>query len=445
MFFDAPLGDFVDRAAARPDLLRQHYAALFADIERRDPALQSMCDPDRGWLTAELDRIEALAIPGARPGLFGVPVGVKDSIVVSGLPTKAGTPVDVGGMLGLPESPAVTALRQAGAVIVAKQATNQFCSSAGPASTQSVRGPAYFAGGSTVGGAVAVAAGFTRLALGSDAGGSIRHPAALAGVAGLRPRKGTISDDGQISGALSGQSTGLLARSADDIATVLELCPSLHVPPREEAAFGKDKPVVGIPETAWIDIDAAAEKALRSAAGRLAELGYEVLPTPLWQTQEAQDDFFLVMRYENWLFHQPLMAAHEDIYEPAVREVMRSGASIEPGQAEAARRRLVDHGKRFFDLARAQGVDILLTPSVPRPDILKDAGTPRELSGIGGRFAAISNIYDIDSITVPVEKAPGSWPRSVMLHGLAVPLRCLLACARGLDLPRAPLGRQEAT
>lgn len=250
--------------------------------------------------------------------------------MVSGLPTRSGTTVDIGAMLELPQSPAVTALQEAGAVIVAKQATNQFCSSAGPAATRSIRGEPYFAGGSTVGGAVAVAAGFTRLAVGSDAAGSIRHPAALAGIAGLRPRKGTISDEGQVNGLLSGQSTGLLARSADDIATVLESCPKLYIPLPDETVSDKERPTIGIPDSAWIDIDPAAEAALRSAVARLVASGYEVVPTSVWQTQDAQDDFFRLMSFENWLFHRPLIASHADIYEPAVASVVRIGEAIDP-------------------------------------------------------------------------------------------------------------------
>ncbi|WP_448955803.1 amidase family protein [Labrys neptuniae] len=439
MFFDLPLVDLVAQAAARPDLLRQHYGELFARIERLDVVLQSLCDPTWNWIAAELDRIGSMSKPGGQGTLLGIPVGVKDTIVVDHLPTKAGTRADVGQILQLPQSPAVTALQAAGAVIVAKQATNQFCSSAGPAQTQSIRGKVFFAGGSTVGGAVAVAAGFTRLALGSDAAGSIRHPAALAGVAGLRPRKGTISDQGQINGSLSGQSTGLIARSAHDIASILEQCPGLYIPPDTEATFDKDLLTIGVPDISWTGIAPAAQSALRLASSRLSERGYKVVATPVWQTQEAQDDFFLVMSFENWLFHQPLMARHPEIYDPAVFDVMRGGETIARCDAEAARSRLANHRKRFFDVARAQGVDILLTPSIPWPDIRKKAGTPRELSGVGGRFTAISNIYDVDSITVPAEKAPRGWPRSVMLHGLSIPLSSLLVCAKDLDLHQPTL------
>src|SRR5690606_12830753 len=133
----------------------------------------------------------------------------------------------------------------------------------------------------------------------SDAGGSIRHPAALAGVAGLRPREGAISDDGQVNGALSGQSTGLIAPSVDDIATIVARCPSLHTAPDDRAVFDGAQPRIGVPDISWVNVDPAAAEALRTAMGRLRDRGYEIVETPLWQTGDAHDDFFLVMGFEN--------------------------------------------------------------------------------------------------------------------------------------------------
>ncbi|NEI72068.1 hypothetical protein GR212_21010 [Rhizobium lusitanum] len=437
MFFDQALTALIQEAVSRPDMLQARYTSLLAEIERRDATLKSFCAINREWLASELDRIGKISVSPPKAGLFGVPVGVKDTIVVSGLPTKAGTSADVGHILGLSQSPAVTRLQEAGAVIVGKQATHQFCSSAGPAATQSLRGAEFFAGGSTVGGAWAVAAGFTRLALGSDAAGSIRHPAALAGVAGLRPREGVLSDEGQVNGALSGQSTGLLARSAEDLVTVFEQCPSLFATPQDRAIVDRDRPTIGVPEIGWMNIDPAAASALRLAASRLADAGHKVVRTALWLTPDAMEDFFLVMNFENWLFHRRLMVEHADIYHPDVYRVMQAGASIEPQEAGAARRRLAGHRRRFLDSANAEGLDILLTPSIPWPDIRSDAGPPRALSAEGGRFTVLSNIYDLDSLSVPAEREPGGWARSVMLQGLTVPLSRLLTTASIVDLRRA--------
>ena len=438
MFFDQPLASLVRQASARPDMLHTHYAALLADIETRDATLQSFCGGiSRVWVASELERLDRLSALGKKGGLFGLPVGVKDTLVVSGLPTKSGTPVDVARIRRLSQSPAVTRLQEAGAVIVAKQATHQFCSSAGPAKTQSARGEEFYVGGSTVGGAVGVAAGFTRLALGSDAAGSIRHPAALAGIAGLRPRKGAISEDGQVNGHLSGQSTGLLARSAGDIAAVFDRCPSLFSPFSDRPLTERAQLTIGIPEITWNNIDDDAASALRLASARLTALGHKIVPTTLWQAREAVEDFFLVMNYENWLFHQSLIATHIEIYLPDVLAVMQSGASLTPQRADAARLRLAERQKNFFEQAATEGLDILMTPSIPWPDMRKNAGPLGALSAEGGRFTGLSNIYDLDSLTFPVEQGPSGWPRSAMMQGLTIPLSRLLALASSVELDSA--------
>ncbi|PSJ56850.1 amidase family protein [Pseudaminobacter soli (ex Li et al. 2025)] len=440
MFFDGPLAAIAEHAARHPDTLRDHYARLFDDIGRRDGKLRSLCDPTWEWLEGELNRISALLASGGGTGLAGVPIGVKDTIVVPGLPTQAGTQHDLGRILSLPPSPAVIALQQAGAVIVGKQATHQFGSSAGPAHTQSVRGADYFAGGSTVGGAVAVAAGFTHVALGTDGGGSVRKPAALAGVAGLRPRKGSISDEGQVNGTVFGQSTGLIAPSAQDIAMVLKRCPSLLTAPSNDLSSSRGNPTIGVPDISWMNVDAAVAATLRASAGWLARMGYKIVPTSLWYTEEAKRDFFLVVSFDNWMFHKPLMVEHSEIYRPDVARVMRMGEMIEPHEADAARYRLTEHRARFLDAAASEGLDMLLVPSVPWPDSHKNSASFQDLSAEAGRFGIIANIYDFDSFSVPVERDQTGRVLSVMLLALSSPLSQLLECALHVESrpPSAP-------
>jgi len=358
---------------------------------------------------------------------------------VPGLPTQAGTGRDLDGLMRLAPSPAVAALQAAGTVVVAKQATHQFASSAGPAPTRSLRGSTFFAGGSTVGGAVAVAAGLTRIALGTDGGGSIRKPAALAGVAGLRPRKGTISDEGQVNGHVFGQSTGLIARSAADIAATIDACPSILAGPPAAAPASGRKPVFGIPDIGWQNIAPAAADTLRNTAARLLERGYQVRPTSLWFTQQAREDFVRLVNFDNWTFHAPFIARRPDLYGPDVLRAMKAGEGIGQDEAEAAARRMGLLRAGFLEEADREGVDILLTPSVPWPDVRNRDGTPRELSGEAGRFAILSNIYDLDSISVPVERDGGSHIRSVMLHALSVPLSDLLDEARKLERSGSPI------
>lgn len=441
MLFEQPLPAIVEQVTADKGMLRGSYVRLFEEIERRDMVLRSMCDPSWGWIERELARLDALFDAGGCIGLAGVPVGVKDTIAVKGLPTCAGTQVDLGRFLSLQPSPAVAALQQAGAVVVGKQATHQFGSSFGPAPTQSIRGPGCFAGGSSVGGAVAVAAGFTALALCTDGGGSVRKPAALAGVAGLRPRKGSICDDGQANGAVFGQSTGLIARSVDDIAAVLERCPRLLGAPL--ALYRPSPLVVGIPDIARASIAAEAEHALQSAAIKLRAMGHDVVPTSLLTSDEAAQDFLLAVQFDNWEFHAPLLADHADIYEPAVARVIRRGEIISQDTAASAKRRLADHRARFLEIAVAEGIDVMLTPSVPWPDVQTGMASSQNLSAEAGRFTTLANIFDFDSVSLPVERG-GRGVYSVMLTGLAVSLSELLANARRLETRRSTRDRRSA-
>lgn len=434
MLFDRPLAEIAERALAERQLLPAAYAALFAKIGREDAKLHSLCDPAWSWIEKELARLDARLDAGCGRPLAGVSLGVKDTIAVAGLPTRAGTPVDLGELLPLKPSAAVAALQDAGAVVVAKQATHQFGSSAGPATTRSLRGPDHYAGGSTVGGAVAVAAGFTALAIGTDGGGSLRKPAALAGVAGLRPKKGTICDEGEVNGALFGQSTGLIARSVADITAVIERCPSML-----RTALEAEQPgplVVGIPDVARSAIVPTAEQALDAAAERLVQMGHAVVPVPLWIDEAASRDFLIAVNFDNWTFHAPLLAAHPEIYMPAVARTMRQGEVIAPVEAAAARCRLADHRARLLEAALSSGVDLLLTPSLPSPDARNGAASPQDLSATAGRFTILANIYDLDSVSLPLLREEAG-TRSVMLTGLGISLATLLACARQLEMSNA--------
>jgi aspartyl-tRNA(Asn)/glutamyl-tRNA(Gln) amidotransferase subunit A len=158
--------------------------------------------------------------------LMGVPVAVKDIFSVEGMPTTVGSQLDLEDLLEA-EGPVVRQLRQAGCVILGKTKTVEFAF--GPAGTNAVRGTpqnpwdaavARLPGGSSSGSAVAVAAGLCAFALGSDTGGSIRLPAALCGVFGLKTTVGRWSTQGVFPLSPTLDSVGILSRSAQDAALI---------------------------------------------------------------------------------------------------------------------------------------------------------------------------------------------------------------------------------
>lgn len=158
--------------------------------------------------------------------LMGVPVAIKDIFAVTGMPTTAGSRLDIADVIGA-EGPVVKRLRSLGCVILGKTKTVEFAF--GPAGTNQVRGtPANpwdaavhrLPGGSSSGSAVAVAAGLCAFSLASDTGGSVRIPAALCGIFGFKLTAGRCSMEGAFPLAPTLDSLGLLTRSAADAALV---------------------------------------------------------------------------------------------------------------------------------------------------------------------------------------------------------------------------------
>jgi len=206
------------------EVVEEHLTAIAA----RDGELNAF-----NLVTADQARQAAIAIDervaaGEDPGpLAGVPVALKDNLCTRGVPTTCSSRI-LEGWRPPYDATVVERLVAAGAVVVGKTNLDEFAmgsstenSAFGP--TRNPHDPSRVPGGSSGGSAAAVAAGFAPVSLGSDTGGSIRQPAALCGVVGVKPTYGAVSRYGLVAFASSLDQVGPFARTVADAAAVLEV------------------------------------------------------------------------------------------------------------------------------------------------------------------------------------------------------------------------------
>jgi amidase len=271
--------------------LVDYYLARIAAHDKAGAGINAMImlHPDA---RAEAARLDAERAQGGRRGpLHGVPMAVKDNIDVAGLPTTAGSVV-LRHHTPAHDAPVVAQLRAAGAIVLGKTNMSEFACSNGRHGYSSLGGltlnpynRARNAAGSSSGSAAAVAADFAAFALGSDTFGSVRAPACVTGLAGVRPTHGLCSGAGVLPLAPSFDTVGPLARSVRDAAIVLQ---ALAVPsPDFLAGLHKDA-LRGARIGVALDFpgdDPEVRKIADVAWQRLAALGAAV--EPLWLPEPA--------------------------------------------------------------------------------------------------------------------------------------------------------------
>jgi aspartyl-tRNA(Asn)/glutamyl-tRNA(Gln) amidotransferase subunit A len=281
-----------------------------------DAKLHALLYPRRERALAEAAEADARRARGERRSpLDGIPIAIKDCIVQAGEPATAASKI-LAGYVSPFDATAVARLRAAGAVIVARTNMDEFAM--GSSTAHSCYGaarnpwdPQRSPGGSSGGSAAAVAAGIVPLALGSDTGGSVRQPAALCGITGMKPTYGRVSRYGLIAFASSLDQIGAFARSAAECAALLDAIAgpdpadstSLPEPwPAAAAALTGDVSGlrVGIPRDvlALPGAQPAVIERVLAAADALARAGAKLVDVALPHTRYGIAAYYLIATAE---------------------------------------------------------------------------------------------------------------------------------------------------
>ncbi|HEY4688904.1 MAG TPA: amidase [Anaerolineae bacterium] len=349
--------------------------------------------------------------------LAGIPIAVKDLFDVAGYPTTAGSPFFKDNVAA-EDAFVIRKLRAAGAILIGK--TNPHEWALGVTNNNphfgACRNPwdiDRIPGGSSGGSAAAIAAGLCLGALGTDTGGSIRIPAALCGIVGLKPTHGRTSLRGVVPLSWSHDHAGPMARTVRDAAILLQIIAGYD--PLDPASV--DAPVpdylgalsrsvdltgvrIGVPAGYFFEeLDRDVERAMREAIEALRRLGAAIIDIDLPEASEMADTTRVILLSDAAAYHRERLESHAEMFGADVLARLNMGRAF-TGTAYAlarqARRRWKQRLRQVFD-----SVDVLVTPTTPIPAMRIDEAEGVASAGQLTRFTSLFNFAGTPAISVP--------------------------------------------
>jgi len=397
-------------------------------IEKLNPVLNAFITITADSAMAEARRAETEITRGEWRGpLHGIPLALKDLIDTAGVLTTAASAV-FKERIPAEDAEVTRRLKQAGAILLGKQNLHEFAY--GGSSLVSYFGdvhnawnPEHIAGGSSGGSATAVAAGMCYGAIGTDTAGSIREPASLCGVVGLKPTFGAVSTRGVIPLSQSLDHVGTIARTVEDAAIIFQ---AIAKETDVVQGWGSASPVriedppahklrIAVPRKFFCEeldpeVASAFEQALTvlSTMSDISEINLEV---PIDRT---------LQKAESYAYHCEFVRQSPELYQPETLRRIRTGEGISPEDAAQCKRELQEARKQIASVFN--DVDLLITPTTPtpapviselkaNPDLLR----PRELALL--RNTRPMNVWGLPAISVPCGFTQSGLPIGLQIIG----------------------------
>ena len=425
--------------------LAEHYLKRIAEVDERLHAVVAI-DPDAAL--ARADEADLARRAGDRRPLLGLPVTIKDSIDVAGLPCTGGS-FARDGYIPARDATVVSRLRDAGAVVLAKTNVPEYSSAyetdnAVFGRTNHPDDPARTPGGSSGGEAALAAAQATPLGIGTDGGGSLRVPAHYCGLVGLRPTVGRVPDTGtwprtRAGGYMDLFCVGPIARFSEDIGLVLPLISgpdwqdpyAVPAPLGDAAAVSLDGLRVGVfADDPRLSVSCGTLAALARAARVLSEAGAAVREVSAPWEEDPTELFFACVAADGGAQIGEDLADAQGRHHPLMSGLLDAVSARRPSAADWFAVQARVFALRAAVRAMASEVDVMLCPVVAGPAPLHGCppgGLPPEsygefrafdyvhLMALGGLPAASVPVGREDGLPVGVQVAAAPYREDLVL------------------------------
>jgi AtzE family amidohydrolase len=429
--------------------------SALAKIANRDEELNCFTTITAETALAQAEQIDrAIALDRPNGSLAGVPFAVKNLFDIAGITTLAGSKINAENPPATRDATAVFKLKQAGAILVGTLNMDEYAygfvtENSHYGATRNPYDRTRIAGGSSGGSAASVASGIVPLTLGSDTNGSIRVPAALCGVFGLKPTYGRLSRAGVALFSSSLDHIGPFARSVRDIATVFDV---LQGEDEQDPVCTKRPPEPCLPQLdggiEGLRIAIAGEyfakgaslealEAVQRVADFLGTTEYITIP----EAHRARAAAFVITACEGANLHLAKLRSRPQDFDPATRDRFLAGALIPSSwyiQAQRFRRWYRDKMREIF-----QKVDVILAPTTPISAPLIGQQT-MTLDGEEilvrphlGLFTQPLSFIGLPVLSVPIHRS-NNLPLSVQLIAAPYNEALLLRVARVLEVEKLP-------
>lgn len=445
---------------------------LFAQIEEKEPLIGAYLTLDKEGALKTAEEIDARVKRGERPGLLmGVPVAVKDNICTRGLRTTCASKI-LGNFVPPYDAHVVERLRAEDAIIVGKTNLDEFAmgSSTENSGFKPTKNPwdvRCIPGGSSGGSAAAVAAGMAYMALGSDTGGSVRQPACLCGVVGLKPTYGRVSRYGLVAFGSSLDQIGPITKDVRDAAILLQVIAghdrrdsTCAAAPAPDYLSTLDDPIagvrIGVPKEYFAEglnkeVHQAVEGAIRTYEG----LGANVVEISLPHTMYAVAVYYIIataeassnlarydgVRYGYRASSDGLISMYsrsraEGFGSEVKRRIMLGTYALSSGYYDAyyLKASKVRNLIRQDFLSAFEKVDVVLCPTSPTPAFRlgERIENPLEMY-LSDVFTIPANLAGIPGISIPCGFTRDNLPIGMQIMGKHFDEATLLKVARAFE------------